>query len=95
MIEEQPAYATKLPPTVNFTSGGLKQPGGPKKGSILSLSLVICLIVTMFFMPVSTFLARYYKETFMNRQFKSVHLWYWVSLKSKRVSKCNLLLFRV
>jgi len=44
---------------------------------------VMCLIVTLFLMPVSNFLARYYKETFMDRQFKSVHLWYWVSLKPK------------
>ncbi|CAL8134412.1 unnamed protein product [Orchesella dallaii] len=39
---------------------------------------IMCLIVTMFLMPVSNFLARYYKETYMDVQFKGVHVWYWV-----------------
>jgi len=32
MIEEQAVYATKFPLTLNFTNGGLKQPGGPQEG---------------------------------------------------------------
>ncbi|CAL8147407.1 unnamed protein product [Orchesella dallaii] len=39
---------------------------------------IMCLIVTIFLMPVSNFLARYYKETYMDVQFKGVHVWYWV-----------------
>ncbi|CAL8113310.1 unnamed protein product [Orchesella dallaii] len=39
---------------------------------------IMCLIVTMFLMPVSNFLGRYYKETYMSVQFKGIHVWYWV-----------------
>ncbi|CAL8140783.1 unnamed protein product [Orchesella dallaii] len=38
---------------------------------------VLCLLVTMFFMPVSNFVARYYKETYMSWQFKGIHVWFW------------------
>ncbi|CAL8140849.1 unnamed protein product [Orchesella dallaii] len=38
---------------------------------------VMCLIVTMFLMPVSNFVARYYKETYMRWQFKGIHVWFW------------------
>ncbi|CAL8140781.1 unnamed protein product [Orchesella dallaii] len=38
---------------------------------------VLCLIVTMFLMPVSNFVARYYKETYMRWQFKGIHVWFW------------------
>ncbi|CAL8139100.1 unnamed protein product [Orchesella dallaii] len=38
---------------------------------------VLCLIVTMFLMPVSNFVARYYKETYMRWQFKGIHIWFW------------------
>ncbi|CAL8140465.1 unnamed protein product [Orchesella dallaii] len=38
---------------------------------------IVCLIVTLFLMPVSHFMARYYKETYMDFQFKGIHIWYW------------------
>ncbi|CAL8075836.1 unnamed protein product [Orchesella dallaii] len=38
---------------------------------------VLCLLVTMFLMPVSNFVARYYKETYMRWQFKGIHVWFW------------------
>ncbi|CAL8140851.1 unnamed protein product [Orchesella dallaii] len=38
---------------------------------------VLCLIVTMFLMPVSNFVARYYKETYMSWQFTGIHVWFW------------------
>ncbi|CAL8132519.1 unnamed protein product [Orchesella dallaii] len=39
---------------------------------------IVCLIVTLFLMPISHFMARHYKETFMDFQFKGIHIWYWV-----------------
>ncbi|CAL8139226.1 unnamed protein product [Orchesella dallaii] len=41
---------------------------------------VLCIIVSMFLMPISLFSARYYKETFMSWQCKGAHLWYWIHL---------------
>ncbi|CAL8140425.1 unnamed protein product [Orchesella dallaii] len=38
---------------------------------------IVCLIATLFLMPVSHFMARYYKETYMDFQFKGIHIWYW------------------
>ncbi|CAL8118579.1 unnamed protein product [Orchesella dallaii] len=43
---------------------------------------VLCIIVSMFLMPVSLFSARYYKETFMYCQCKGAHLWYWIHLST-------------
>ncbi|CAL8140415.1 unnamed protein product [Orchesella dallaii] len=47
---------------------------------------VVCLIVTMFLMPVSNFLTRYYKEAFMRFQFKGIHVWYWTHVGSSLAS---------
>ncbi|CAL8104395.1 unnamed protein product [Orchesella dallaii] len=47
---------------------------------------ILCIIVSMFLMPVSLFAARYYKETFMKWQCKGGHLWYWVHLATSMAS---------
>ncbi|CAL8138830.1 unnamed protein product [Orchesella dallaii] len=38
---------------------------------------ILWILITMFLNPISFFVARYFKETFMNHQFNGIHIWYW------------------